>query len=58
MSNLQIIQELCGICDMQNRIIRAQSDALAQLGAKRFALYLAFVMAFALGTGLLVDLFV
>ncbi|WP_298023756.1 hypothetical protein [uncultured Dysosmobacter sp.] len=33
MSNLQIIQELCGICDMQNRIIRAQSDALAQLGA-------------------------
>ena len=28
------------------------------LGAKRFALYLAFVMAFALGTGLLVNLFV
>ena len=33
MSNLQIIEELCGICAAQNEIIRAQSAALEQLGA-------------------------
>ena len=32
-SNLQIIEELCGICDAQVRIIRAQAAALEQLGA-------------------------
>ena len=33
MSNLQIIEELTRIVEMQNRIIRRQADALAQLGA-------------------------
>lgn len=33
MSNLQIIGELTRIVEMQNRIIRRQADALAQLGA-------------------------
>lgn len=32
MSNLQIIEELCRICEAQSKIIRTQSDALAQLG--------------------------
>lgn len=33
MSNLQIIEELCGIVQLQAKIIRAQSEALEQLGA-------------------------
>ena len=33
MSNLQTIEELCRICEAQNAIIRAQADALAQVGA-------------------------
>lgn len=33
MSNLQIIEELCNICALQNKIIKGQSAALAQLGA-------------------------
>ncbi len=33
MSNLQIIEELCRICEAQNSIIKAQADALAQVGA-------------------------
>lgn len=33
MDNLETIRELCTICEMQNNIIRAQSDALSQLGA-------------------------
>lgn len=33
MSNLEIIEELCGICAAQNEIIRAQSAALENLGA-------------------------
>lgn len=33
MSNLEIIEELCGICAAQNEIIRAQSTALENLGA-------------------------
>lgn len=32
MSSLQIIEELCRICEAQNHIIKAQADALAQLG--------------------------
>lgn len=32
-SNLQIIEELCGICDAQAAIIREQAAALAQHGA-------------------------
>lgn len=32
-SNLQIIEELCGIVQLQAKIIRAQSEALEQLGA-------------------------
>ena len=32
-SNLQIIEELCVICEMQNGIIKAQSEALTHLGA-------------------------
>lgn len=34
MSNLQIIEELCGIVELQNKIIKAQSDSLHQLGAE------------------------
>lgn len=33
MSNSDTIKELCTICEMQNNTIRAQSDALNQLGA-------------------------
>lgn len=33
MSNLKIIEELCAICSMQNKIIREQSAVLAQMGA-------------------------
>lgn len=33
MSNLQIIEELCRICEAQNFIIKAQAEALAQVGA-------------------------
>ena len=33
MSNLQIIEELCHICEAQSFIIKAQADALAQVGA-------------------------
>lgn len=32
MSHLQIIEELCGICAAQNKIILAQTAALEQLG--------------------------
>lgn len=32
-SNLQIIEELCRICEAQNFIIKAQAEALAQVGA-------------------------
>lgn len=34
MSNLQIIEELCSIVQLQVKIIQAQSNALAQLGAE------------------------
>ena len=37
MSNLQIIEELCAIVELQTKIIKAQSDALAQLGAEVMA---------------------
>ena len=37
MSNLQIIEELCEIVQIQVKIIRAQSEALAQLGAEVMA---------------------
>lgn len=33
MSNLEIIEELCSICSIQNKIIEAQSAALEQVGA-------------------------
>lgn len=33
MSNLKIIEELCKICELQNKIIKGQSEALGQLGA-------------------------
>lgn len=33
MSNLQIIEELCRICEAQNYIIKAQAESLAQMGA-------------------------
>jgi len=33
MSNLQIIEELCRICEAQNHIIKAQASALEQMGA-------------------------
>lgn len=32
-SDLQIIQELCRICEVQSYIIQAQANALAQVGA-------------------------
>ncbi len=32
-SNLKVIEELCRICEAQNFIIKAQADALAQVGA-------------------------
>lgn len=37
MSNLQIIEELCGIVQLQAKIIKAQSEALEQLGAEVMA---------------------
>ena len=37
MSNLQIIEELCAIVELQNKIIRAQADSLAQMGAEVMA---------------------
>lgn len=37
MSNLQMIEELCGIVQLQAKIIEAQSEALAQLGAEVMA---------------------
>ena len=33
MSDNETVRELCAICEMQNNIIRAQSDALTQVGA-------------------------
>lgn len=33
MSNLQIIDELCRICEAQSFIIKAQAEALEQVGA-------------------------
>lgn len=33
MSNLQIIEELCRICEAQSFIIKEQASALAQVGA-------------------------
>ena len=33
MSNLQIIEEFCRICEAQNHIIKEQASALAQMGA-------------------------
>lgn len=33
MSSWEIIRELCAICELQNNVIRAQSEALAQVGA-------------------------
>lgn len=32
-SNLQIIEELCRMCEAQNRIIKEQANALEQMGA-------------------------
>lgn len=37
MSNLQIIEELCAIVELQTKIIKAQSDSLAQLGSEVMA---------------------
>lgn len=37
MSNLQMIEELCGIVQLQAKIIKAQSEALEQLGAETMA---------------------
>lgn len=37
MSNLQIIEELCFIVQLQSKIIKAQADALSQLGAEVMA---------------------
>ena len=37
MSNLQMIAELCDIVQLQAKIIRAQSEALEQLGAEVMA---------------------
>lgn len=37
MSNLQMISELCDIVQLQAKIIRAQSEALEQLGAVTMA---------------------
>ena len=33
LSNLQIIEDLCRICEAQSCIIKAQAAALAQMGA-------------------------
>lgn len=32
-SNLQIIEEMCRICEAQSFIIKAQAESLAQMGA-------------------------
>jgi len=32
-SEIQVIEELCSICEAQNAIIRTQASALAQMGA-------------------------
>ena len=37
MSNLQMIAELCDIVQLQAKIIKAQSEALEQLGAEMMA---------------------
>lgn len=37
MSNLQMIGELCDIVQLQAKIIKAQSEALEQLGAETMA---------------------
>ena len=37
MSNLQIIAELCQIVQLQAKIIKAQSEAMEQLGAETMA---------------------
>ena len=37
MSNLQMIGELCDIVQLQAKIIKAQSESLAQLGAEVMA---------------------
>lgn len=37
MSNLQTIEELCSIVQLQAKIIKAQPEALAQLGAEVMA---------------------
>lgn len=37
MSNLQMIEELCGIVQLQAKIIRGQMEALEQLGAVTMA---------------------
>ena len=37
MSNLQMIEELCGIVQLEGRVIRAQSEAREQLGAETMA---------------------
>lgn len=37
MSNLQMISDLCDIVQLQAKIIRAQSEALEQLGAVTMA---------------------
>ena len=33
MSDIQVIEDLCHICEVQNAIIKAQANALAQHGA-------------------------
>lgn len=33
MSDLQVIEELCRICEALNHIVKVQASALAQLGA-------------------------
>ena len=37
MSNLQMIEELCGIVQLQAKIIKTLSEALEQLGAETMA---------------------
>lgn len=34
MSNLQIVEELCAICTLQNKVITEMTSALRQLGAE------------------------
>ena len=33
MSDIQVIEDLCHICEVQNAIIKAQANAIAQHGA-------------------------